>query len=395
MEKIAIVVVAYNRVNSLSRLLYSLNDAVYGQEVTLIISIDNSGNNQVLEYSKSFEWSHGDKRIIRHPQRLGLRKHVISCGNLTNIYDAVIVLEDDIFVSKYFFSYVVKTVNKYDKCDSIAGISLYKHQWNVGINRPFVPLDNGYDVFFIKYAQSWGQVWTRRMWSQFYKWYLDNEGKIDQVAGLPKYVLNWPESSWLKYHIGFVVDTNRYFVYPHISLSTNFTDSGTHNKVSTTNFQVPILSHDKSVYKLPEIDEKALKYDVFFEIENLDNFLILEKRKENICIDLYGVKNNFEKKRYWLTTIPSNFKLIENFSLQLQPHELNIIYNLNGSGIFLYDTHYEEGRFTKSQIEDLTVSKVRYDVKAISTRRLFALLKYELFQSIKRRMKSIFVKDKM
>ena len=60
--KIAIVTVGYNRVDSLSRLLASLNNANYSNdEVTLVISVDKSNTNIVEEFADSFLWKYGKK----------------------------------------------------------------------------------------------------------------------------------------------------------------------------------------------------------------------------------------------------------------------------------------------------------------------------------------------
>lgn len=387
MKSIAIVVIAYNRVHSLSRLLLSLKAAnYYGHDVPLIISIDYSENKEVSQYANSFQWPYGEKKIILHPKRLGLRKHVISCGNLTKDYDAVIALEDDIFVSKDFFKYAKQAVEKYDSCDEIAGISLYTHLWNVGADRPFIPQNNGFDAYFLQYAQSWGQVWTKRMWSQFYSWYLECGDEWNKDVILPNNILNWPDSSWLKYYISYITKTNRFFVYPYVSLTTNFTDAGTHHKASSTNFQVPLLSYEKEHYHLPTFTDNALKYDVFFEVEDIE--LNLGISKKDICIDLYGKKDNEIKQRYWLTTKHLDYKIVKEYSLQLRPHELNIIYGISGKGIYLYDTTLKGKKRTSKEISVLDVSKVKYDIRAISNKRLLRLLKYELIEAIKKKINS-------
>ena len=93
----AIVVVTYNRPDSLMRLLGSLTKARYPVGVPLIISIDGGDNRekQVVKIAEEFPWPHGKKEVICHEKNLGLRKHILSCGDLTERYDSVIVLEDD------------------------------------------------------------------------------------------------------------------------------------------------------------------------------------------------------------------------------------------------------------------------------------------------------------
>ena len=72
-EDLAIIIVAYNRSASLSRLLSSLDQLDYQyQDLTLIISVDNSGNNEVEQIAADYEWRFGSKRVLVANQRLGL-----------------------------------------------------------------------------------------------------------------------------------------------------------------------------------------------------------------------------------------------------------------------------------------------------------------------------------
>ena len=55
MENIGIVVVGYNRTESLNRILGSLARGVYKNSVDLIISIDKSDNQQVIKIAQNYE----------------------------------------------------------------------------------------------------------------------------------------------------------------------------------------------------------------------------------------------------------------------------------------------------------------------------------------------------
>ena len=61
MPNIAIAIVAYNRTESVRRLLESLLEAHYSQEVPLIISIDKSNTDAVEQLADGFEWPFGKK----------------------------------------------------------------------------------------------------------------------------------------------------------------------------------------------------------------------------------------------------------------------------------------------------------------------------------------------
>src|SRR4051812_782733 len=96
----AIVISAYNQPASLSRLLASVESAIYtAADIPLIISIDKSDEPEVRAIAEAFHWKHGDKRIILHEAPLGLKQHILSCGNLSLVYGAILLLEDDLLVS--------------------------------------------------------------------------------------------------------------------------------------------------------------------------------------------------------------------------------------------------------------------------------------------------------
>ena len=108
MNNIAIVIPCYNRLDTLKVLLDSLLNARYDRSVELVFSIDYSGNEDIYNLVDEFTWPYGKKNIIRHKENIGLRRNIISCGDLTSEYDAVIVLEDDLIVSPLFFDYACK-----------------------------------------------------------------------------------------------------------------------------------------------------------------------------------------------------------------------------------------------------------------------------------------------
>ena len=160
MGKYAIVAIGYNRADSMQRLLNSLSKVEYdGDDVSIIISIDNSGTDFVEKCADKFVWDFGEKIVKTYPERLGLRNHILSCGNFLKDYDAMAVFEDDIVVAPGFYMYMKETVAKYESDDRIAGISLYNHLWNVNAKLPFQPQCSPYDVYFLQFAQSWGQIW--------------------------------------------------------------------------------------------------------------------------------------------------------------------------------------------------------------------------------------------
>ena len=338
---IAIVAVAYNRVKSLSRLLSSLGKADYENDrVTLIISVDKSNTNTVEQFADEFQWKHGEKIVDKHDENLGLRQHMMSLGKWFEWFDAIVVLEDDIVVSPNFYSYTCQAVNKYCTCTDIAGISLYSYSVNYQNSTPFQPYKDEHDAYFMNCAMSWGEVWMRDSWRCFYDWYLKHQD-FPIMSHLPRGICAWNQKSWLKYHIRYCIEENKFFVHPYVSLTTNYGDVGEHNKaMGDTVFQVAMQQGKKKEFLLPDFGENSVRYDGFFE--NIALYSILGMSPAELCIDLYGEWHNRLKRRYWLTTQVADYKIVRSYGLNYRPIETNVIMDNKGCQIFLYDTQCVE-----------------------------------------------------
>lgn len=337
--KIAVVVIAYNRVDSLSRLLESLNNAIYGDndDVELIISIDKSNKQDVEDFANGFKWNYGHKTVIAHVANLGLKKHILSQGELLDKYDAIVVFEDDLVVSAGYWGYVKQTVEKYKDDMCIAGISLYSYSVNCYKRKPFTPIKNSNDVFFMNLAMSWGQVWMRKQWKAFEKWY-DNNKDFNWTDKIPQELYEWGDKSWLKYHMKYCIEENKYFVYPYVSYTTNFSEMGEHfDKKCDPIFQVPLFVGKTGKLCLPSSEDKScVMYDGFYENKSLCDFF--ELSDDICCIDLNGINGNLQNKRYWLTTKRQNFSILKSYACLYRPIELNVLLENRGMDIYLYDT---------------------------------------------------------
>lgn len=374
--KLAIVAIGFNRVNSLDRLLKSLSRTNYGHDlVDLIISIDCSGSNDVETLAVQFHWKFGNKIIKTYPTRLGLREHVLSCSKFLEEFDALAVFEDDIFVSPEFYNFMKQAVEYYADDENIAGISFYSHHWSEYNSRPFVPMKNNYDVYFMQFAQSWGQIWMKKQWQLFKEWYDKNSDNDVSHPTIPRNVSNWPKTSWLKYHIKYCVENDKYFVYPYTSLCTNFTDIGNHNDSITTTYQVPMSYGSFKNYHFCHFtrDNDIVSYDSYFEREGLGKHLNLDDN--NVCVDLYGGKHRALYKKYLLTMEKHPFRIINSYALSLRPHEMNIIYGVPGDEIFLYDTSVKHKKMPNGDVE---IRKWHYDVKMVNYKVIIKLLMMKL-----------------
>lgn len=330
-----IIVIGYNRPDSLARLLGSLRNAHYPQgNVRLVISLDNSGVLGPRQVADAFEWPHGDKRIIAHEKRLGLRDHVLSCGDLTEEYGEVLVLEDDLLVSPFFYHYTSAALDFYAEDQTLAGISLYSQQFNQTANLPFMPVDNGdADIYFMQLAASWGQAWSRQQWLGFRQWMQAHGTDITDMQSIPADIRSWPESSWLKLYNAYIIDQNKYFVYPYRSLTTNFGDPGQHFNIASSRFQVPVQQRSMA-YRFTPLAGSLAIYDAYCEIlpESIkqQNPLLADY---DFTVNLYGCKQHAKGLQLTRTNAPG----LHNFSLSMKPMELSVMHNLQGEGIGLIE----------------------------------------------------------
>jgi len=289
-EDLAIIIVAYNRPESLSRLLSSLDQLDYKYEdLTLIISVDNSGDNEVEQIAADYEWRFGSKRVVVANQRLGLKNHVLKCGDMTEEFGNIIVLEDDLIVSPFLVSYADQAIAFYKGCSNIAGISLYSHRRNIINHLPFFAYEDGFDNFFLQIAQSWGQIWSRDRWCSFKKW-LASERSRSSGKPIHQYISSWPDSSWLKLHIQYLVAQDLYFVYPRVSLTTNSGDAGSNVISADYSYMVPMMMGNRD-YCFSSFLESSSVYDCYFEM-TCKNLKKVVGGLDNIDfeVDTYGEK---------------------------------------------------------------------------------------------------------
>lgn len=381
---IGICCIAYNRLYSLKRLLLSLENAKYCDfKPTLIISIDKSDTDVVEKFAYNYKWKYGEKKVYTHQTNLGLRKHVFECGHRVVDYDALVVLEDDVIVSPFFFLYTIECVSKYSNEQRVAGISLYNFPVNYQTRFPFNPVKSEYDVFMMNCAQSWGQVWMKRQWIEFELWYKNNSEDFSKEY-LPNCLNSWNKNSWLKYHTRYCIEKNKFFVYPYESLSTNNNDIGTHVKEITLNyFQSNMQIIEKENYKLPNFEDCFIKYDGFFEPLFIGKYLKIDSSQ--LCVDLNCEKDKCLYKSFLLTRKILPYKLIKGYGLLLKPLEANLLYSIAGYDLFLYDTRkYSDEKINQNKAHYI---EYIYGISVISLIHKYGLK--QLFRLSIKRFKSI------
>jgi len=338
----AIVINAYNRPDALKRLLASVQKANYpaGENIRLHISIDRGDNgcsSEVQEIAENLIWPYGDKRIECQEHHLGLVPHFYHCGDLSQEYGAIILLEDDLVVSPVYYAFVAKTIDFYESDPRIAGLSLYTLWFNGYTQQPFTPLSDDADVFFLQVPYTQGQAFSSAQWQRFTSWRSAENRQVRRGDYIHEMFLQFQPDEWFPIRTKYLIDTNRFYVFPRESLATGFGDPGTHFSRPSYFFQVPIQRF-KMDYCLKKFDESIAVYDSFFEIlPDRLNRLTDQFSGYSYEVDLYGTKSRtnlrYDENSEYVLTSRRCISPLATFGKFMWPMEANIIEGIPGNEI--------------------------------------------------------------
>jgi hypothetical protein len=133
-----IIVLAYDRTETLQRLLESLGKAQYGNDkVDLDIWIDKpeSGpiHQDVYDIADQFQWRFGLKQVHRREYNVGLAHQWLQSWNDSipgglkeTTTEKALILEDDLEVSPYFWTWLKAAHVKYGNRPDVAGFTLQR-----------------------------------------------------------------------------------------------------------------------------------------------------------------------------------------------------------------------------------------------------------------------------
>ncbi len=295
-----IIVIAYNRPESLKRLLVSLANAYYpDNSISLIISIDGDKNSDVKNVAELFNWKFGIKNILVQNPRLGLKKHICSACDNAAEKGSFIVLEDDIAVSPFFYNFAFHAINYYQDDLAIAGVSLYGYSIAESCLLPFYPLVDDADTYFMRFPSSWGQCFTPKQWNDFKKFNLTDE---KNNVFLPLFINDWKNNSWKKDFAAYMISKNNFFVFPKISLTTNFSEKGINSPFKIDVFQVP-LQLKEIKYSFQKISDSDNIFDEHFELfPQSVKKMIHDFSDIDFAVDIYRTKEIKKIKEKFVLT---------------------------------------------------------------------------------------------
>jgi hypothetical protein len=242
-----VVVFAYTRLDSLRRLIESVNGSVPTHTaVDLRICCDvaaGTHDGATANYVRSLHWQRGDYTFLVHKSNVGLTEQWLNCWN--GAHDNALLLEDDMQLAPYALQWLTSARERYRNDASVIGFSLQRqtncfHLRDCAQNTISIP----WSVTEYKYllVGTWGYAPVREHWQRFRAWYAQvslDRGYVPQVEHLlpsqwyQSFVAQGTQSSmWEMWFIKFCDIFKLYTVYyQHPSdetLCTHWAEPGLH-----------------------------------------------------------------------------------------------------------------------------------------------------------------------
>ncbi|KAJ3248686.1 hypothetical protein HDU78_010917 [Chytriomyces hyalinus] len=299
-------VFAWRRVQSLVRLLKSIQDADYppGCRVPIVFHLDAGYLDAVAEVIRSFRWARGPIAILKSKSHLGLSHMMLRAWTPAKPNSLALFLEDDVSLSPLYFtftqwcaSHLLANPSKYS---DVIGCSLYTPRLNEISStmdpqnppawRPSQFLSQEKHLFLFQLPSSWGAVYTGEHWTGFIG-YLDWRLRQDKFPEVPGSRSNMWRQSWKRYLIEYMYLKSLLMVYPSFaneaSFSTNHYEVGVHSVPEGAAVHVPDQLR-------PDIDARFTvpliqRNEVTAVWKQLNEYLVLvESSNQNITVVSLG-----------------------------------------------------------------------------------------------------------
>jgi hypothetical protein len=185
----------------------------------------------------------------------------------------------------------------------------------------------------------------------FREW-LKGRSTISDSFEIPDNIKRWPESSWKKYFCDYILCAKRWFVYPYVSYTTNFGETGCHTAKKSTIVQVEIVTNSTPLVFSPV--ENAIKYDLYWELLSDE----LSGKKVDVAWDIYGMKTHFDADYVVSCKEIPGYRRIKGFAIDLKPIQLNYFMENEGEDFWLQEK-VEVGNLQSNKGENKNYRKFR------------------------------------
>ena len=289
MRSAAVAIFAYRRPNHLRKLLQSLSENYGVEEFEVYLFIDGPRTEIDFELIQKVTLTAEDfsnelnLHVLSSPVNLGLATSIRSnVSKLFEQYDTLIVLEDDLIVSKYFLLFMSNGLRAFAEDQSIAAISGYSY--------PISDLIEG--GYILPGGDCWGWATWKDRWEAV-NWdavklnaELKNSGRIisfnlngeyDYFGMLVDSELGLIDSWAIYWHTSMFL-SSKYTYYPNqtLVLNTGMDQSGTHFNSKSKGFDVQNVLHDSvAEIQLSDLQDRSKDLSALYRRVNDSNLSIL------------------------------------------------------------------------------------------------------------------------
>ena len=294
-----IALFVYNRLEQTQKTIEALKRNPLAKNSILYVFSDGQKSKEDLGVFKVREYIrkiNGFKKVIVKERlgNIGLANSLISgISEVLEKNEKIIVLEDDIFTSKYFLEYMNSALEIYKEDKEVFGVAGYMY-----------PIKNKLpETFFIDFSNCWGWGTWRRAWNHFEEdgRKLLNEIKKRKLKRKFDFNNSYPyfkmlkgqtkgkNNSWAIRWAASVFLNNGLFLYPKKSLVRNigFDEGGTHCKGNNL-FETELYNHPIKVQRIEKREDTFARK----EIENFFKSIKLKRIKGKIWRELNKIFKN-------------------------------------------------------------------------------------------------------
>ncbi|KAI4305892.1 hypothetical protein L6164_029224 [Bauhinia variegata] len=326
-----IKVLAFNRLDSLSRCLRSLARADYlGDRVNLHVYLDHfkhengtasfdqklDESRRIMEFVDGFDWKFGEKLLHYRTGNVGLQAQWLEAWWPSSDDEFAFIVEDDLEVSSLYYQFVKSLVvnfyyNTSNYSPSIYGASLQRARFVPGKHGNKMQLDNTTRLFLYQLVGTWGQILFPKPWKEFRLWYDKNKAKGIKPILEGMVTTGWykkmGERIWTPWFIKFIHSYGYFNIYTNFlherALSVSHRDAGV-NYGKTAGPDSQLLDESSLDFNILEMHPlSGLKwFDFCFRevlpgriirtTDNLESFLhSLQNQSSVFFISLFGVSD--------------------------------------------------------------------------------------------------------
>ncbi|WP_249554540.1 glycosyltransferase family A protein [Shewanella sp. 10B] len=302
-----VVVFAYNRPEHLRSTLFSLKENILAISTDVYVFVDHPKNEKdisnvsaVIAVVEEFKSNFKTFSVTCRTENYGLAKNISEgVSEIVRVNGKVIVLEDDLLLSKYFLVYMNAALRLYEHNDKVMHIS--------GSSYPIINKLLNSNTYFLRVPLCWGWATWDDRWARF-----NNDIENNQLSKAEKNIIdfggayryseqfeqnkNGIKKTWFIFWYLTLIRHGGLALFPKYSLVNNIGHDGSgENCIESQDYSVDLADSYK------EITEEPVKESFFIILLHLHFFLkskpsLLYKINMIKRVLLRGVSNGWYKR---------------------------------------------------------------------------------------------------